>query len=127
VLGWLAQQKGLPIYSCKKILILDKTLNPKPSSLPLLCLVDEFLSIHSLQMLSTFFDVKVSQTCLIWIIDKKHLRVFVSWFVHHWGTDQACSTIYWETAKLNLINPSHYNSHTPPKVAPGLNYVKCIK
>jgi hypothetical protein len=40
--------------------------NPKPklSSLPLLCLVDEFLSIHSLQMLSTFFDVKVSQTCV---------------------------------------------------------------
>jgi hypothetical protein len=45
-------------------LILDKTLNPKPSSLPLLCLVDEFFSIHSLQMLSTFFDVKVSQTCV---------------------------------------------------------------
>jgi hypothetical protein len=31
---------------------------------PLLCLVDEFFSIHSLQMLSTFFDVKVSQTCV---------------------------------------------------------------
>jgi hypothetical protein len=47
VLGWLAQQKGLPIYSCKKFLILDKTLNPKPSSLPLLCVVDEFFPIHS--------------------------------------------------------------------------------